>query len=671
VSDLVNYIILGIPFGCVFALVAIGLVLTYKTSGVFNLAFGAQAFVSAAVFYNTVTNHDWPLLPAFILSVFIVAPLVGLILERALFRYLRTAPAIAKLVTSLGLLIAIPEIVKLLPNFTFLQSSAFNPPTIWPNPFAYYHFGDYVLDGNQVATVISTGAAVLFLTLLFRYSTIGLQMRAVVESPRMTELAGINADRVSAFSWMLSSTFAGLAGVLLAPLFAQLAAPNFTILLIAAIAAAAFGRLTSIPLALIGGLLLGILQGILGGYLPSDSILANGLRPSLPFVALFLLLLFWPGLRQKREIVDPLSGVDPPPPGLSAGQRMRALTYLTYGLGVVVIVVGLGLSLFVINDYWLLIVTRAVIFSLIFLSITVITGMAGQISLCQATFAAVGAFGTAQLASRFDVPVLLTMAIGALMAAVVGGLLAVPALRLGGIYLALGTLAFALMFESIFVPLNWVSGGVLPTRVARPPLFEGDKAFLLLALGLLAVVGIGVILIRKGTTGKYLDALRGSETAATAIGINPARARVVAFALSAGIAGLGGGLLAIQEKQANYAANFGVIFGLLWLVIVVTIGARTVEGAIQSGLAIAFVPEILKALGVSPAYQFILFGLGAFTYAKHPEGILEYNKRRSLEVVQGFLLRHQRPKGAPGQVVTAPTERAPVAEKVGNPGVDR
>ncbi len=669
-SDLLNYIILGIPFGCVFALVAVGLVLTYKTSGVFNLAFGAQAFVSAAVFYNTVTNHDWPLLPAFILSVFIVAPLVGLILERALFRYLRGAPAIAKLVTSLGLLIAIPEIVKLLPDFEFLQKSVFNPPTIWPNPFAYYHFGDYVLDGNQVATLISTGAAVVLLTVLFRYTTIGLQMRAVVESPRMTELAGVNADRVSAFSWMLSSTIAGLAGVLLAPLFAQLAAPNFTILIVAAIAAAAFGRLTNIPMAFLGGLLLGVAQGVLGGYLPSDSILANGLRPSLPFVVLFLLLLFWPGLRQRREVVDPLSGVDPPPPGLSAAQRMRALTYLTWGLGAVVVVAGLAVSLFVINDFWLLIVTRAVIFSLIFLSITVITGMAGQISLCQGTFAAVGSFGTAQLASRFDIPVLLTMVIAAAMAALVGALLAVPALRLGGIFLALATLAFALMFESIFVPLDWVSGGVLPTRVARPAGFEGDHAFLLLALGIFTVVGIMVILVRNGTTGKYLDALRGSETASTAIGINPARARVVAFALSAGIAGLGGGLLAIQERQANYTANFVVLLSLLWLVIVVTIGARTVEGAIQSGLALAFVPEILKSLGVSPAYQFILFGLGAITYAKHPEGILEYNKRKSLETVQRFLLRGKPPPGAAGgEVVAARPEPAAVA--AGNPGVNR
>jgi branched-chain amino acid transport system permease protein len=671
-SDLVNYIILGIPFGCVFALVAVGLVLTYKTSGVFNLAFGAQAYVSAAVFYNTVTNHDWPLLPAFILSVFIVAPAVGLILERVLFRHLRTAPAIAKLVTTLGLLIAIPEIVKLLPDFDFLQQSVFNPPTIWPNAFAYYHFGDYVLDGNQVATIISTVAAVLFLTALFRWTTIGLQMRAVVESPRMTELAGINADRVSAFSWALSSTFAGLAGVLLAPLFAQLAAPNFTILLIAAIAAAAFGRLTSIPLAFLGGILLGVAQGILGGYLPTDSILANGLRPSLPFVVLFLLLLFWPGLRQRREIVDPLSGVDPPPPGLAAAQRMRALTYATWGLGVVVIAIGLYFALFVVSSFWLLIITKAVIFSLIFLSITVITGMAGQISLCQASFAAVGAAGTAQLVSRFDLPVLLTMVIGAVIAAAVGALLAIPALRLGGIFLALATLAFAFMFESIFVPLEWVSGGVLPTKVPRPTFLESDRSFLLFALGLLTIVAIGVILVRKGTTGRYLDALRGSETAASAIGINPAKARVVAFALSAGIAGLGGGLLTIQETQANFAANFTPLFGLVWIAIVVTLGSRTVEGAVQAGLAIAFVPEILKNLGLSPSYQFILFGLGALTFARHPEGIVEFNKRRSLEAVQRWLTRGKPPPDGEGEaVVTTRPEPTPVAAgTVRNPGVE-
>ena len=214
-TGLIGYVIRGIPFGCVFALVAIGLVLTYKTSGVFNLAFAAQAYASAAVYYQLRANDGWSNLPAFVVAVIVVAPLLGLVLDRFLFRHLRTAPTVAKLVVSLGLLVAIPEIVDL----WFGSGNAFGPPTIWPSQFAIYRFGSYAIDGNEAATMIATVVSVVGLTLLLRYSTIGLRMRAVVESPRMTALTGINADRVSGFAWMLSSLFAGLAGVLLAPLF--------------------------------------------------------------------------------------------------------------------------------------------------------------------------------------------------------------------------------------------------------------------------------------------------------------------------------------------------------------------------------------------------------------------------------------------------------------------
>jgi branched-chain amino acid transport system permease protein len=633
VTELLGYVIRGIPFGCVFALVAIGLVLTYKTSGVFNLAFAAQAFVSAAVYYQLRVEDGWPNVPAFLVAVVVVAPLLGLVLERLIFRHLRTAPAVAKLVASLGLLVALPQIVTL-----WIGTDAkYGVPTIWPNQLGFYHWGDYSIEGNEAATVIATALSVVALTLLFRYSSIGLRMRAVVESPRMTALAGINSDRVSAFSWMLSSLFAGLAGVLMAPLFTQLAANNFTILLVAAIAAAAFARLTSIPMALLGGLLLGILQGILAGYLPLNSVLANGLRPSLPFVLLFLLLLFWPGLRQQREAADPLSGVDPPPPGLAAQARGRALTLATHGMGVAIVVGFLLISVFSLDAFWLLIVTKAVIFGVIFLSITVITGMAGQISLCQATFAAVGGFATAQLVNEWSLPVLLTMLLGVVLAAAVGALLAIPALRLGGIYLALATFAFALMFDSIFVPLDWVGGGAIPLDVPRPEFARGDHAFFLLSVAVLAVAGVLVMLVRRGTTGRFLDALRGSETAAGAIGINPARSRVLAFALSAGIAGLGGGLLAMLETQANYAANFSPFYGLVWLV--VTISARTVEGAVVAGFALALFPELLKEVGISIEWQYVLFGLGALTYARHPEGILEAQKRQVIGAIQRRLDR--------------------------------
>ena len=671
-TDFISYVLRGIPFGCVFALVAIGLVLTYKTSGVFNLAFGAQAYVSAAVYYDTHVRHKWPILPAFALAVIVVGPLVGLILDRVVFRFMRTAPHVARLVAALGLLVAIPQLV----NLWFGQSPSFGVEGIWPSSqgsnFAVYHFGDYALNGDQVATLIATAVVVIGLSVLFRFSDIGLRMRAVVESSRMTELSGINAGRVGTFAWMLSSLVAGLAGVLLAPLFAQVNANNFTILIVAAIAAAAFGRLTSIPLTLLGGILLGIAQGLLGGYLPPASVLAQGLRPSLPFIALFALLIFWPAVRSRREVTDPLAGVDPPPPGLASLTRGRGLTWATRILAVVV---ATGAVAFVMgSNYWLLLGTQAVILSTIFLSVVVITGMAGQISLCQATFAGIGAFTTAQLVSEYHTSVLLTILAGAVLAAIVGGLLAVPVLRLGGIYLALATFAFALMFESILIPLDWVGGGAAPIKVPRPTIgpvdFANNRSFFFLCLAVLAVVSVLVIFVRGGTTGRFLDALRGSETAAQAIGINPARARIIAMALSAGIAGLGGGLLATQSGLAQ-PADYNSFLGLYWVVLVVTLGSRTVEGGIQAGIGFIVVDELLKRIGVNSSWEPILFGLGAITYARHPEGILEFQKRKAMAFVQRRLDRmsgksqpadHIAGAGDGGAVAPATT---PSSERVG------
>ena len=655
-TDLISYVIRGIPFGCVFALVAVGLVLTYRTSGVFNLAFGAQAFVSAAVYYDTRVRHEWPIIAAFLLAVVIVGPLVGCILDRFIFRYMRSASELSRLVAALGLLVAIPQMVQL----WFGQSPSFGVVGVWPSSqgsnFAVYHWGEYALNGDQVATLIATLIVGVGLTAMFKFSSIGLRMRAVVESPRMTELNGINADRIGTFAWMLSSLIAGLSGVLLAPLFAQVNANNFTILIVAALAAAAFGKLSSIPLTLFGGIALGVLGGILAGYLPTNSVLAQGLRPSLPFVVLFILLIFSPALRGAREVKDPLAGVDPPPAGLAAIERSRGLTLATRIFGVVV---GLGVIAFVMNDkYWLLLATQALVLAVIFLSFTVITGMAGQISLCQATFAAIGAFATAQFAQAAGVPVMLSIVIGAFVAAFVGAVLSIPVLRLGGIYLALATFAFALMFESIFVPLGWVGGGATPVEVPRPVIgpvdFVSNRSFFFLCLAVLIVMSVLVILVRGGGTGRFLDALRGSETAAQSIGINPSRARIVAFALSAGIAGLGGGLYASFAGSAQ-PADYAYFYSLFFVVLVVTLGSRTVEGAINAAVGYVIFQEILKRLGVSASWEPIFFGLGAITYAKNPEGILEAQKRRSNAFVQRQIARFKKTAAEPAPVQPSST----------------
>ena len=665
-SHFLVYAIPGLPYGCVFALVAIGLVLTYKTSGVFNLAFGAQAYVSAAVFYRTVHGWHWNRLVAGFVAIAVIGPALGFALDRLLFRHIRPGQPIVKLITALGLLVGLPSVV----DFIFGSGAKANPPDLLLHKSHLYHFGQYVLDGSQVSIVIATLAAVVLLGLLFRFTALGLKMRAVVESPRMVQLSGINSEQVGSAAWMLSSLMAGLAGVLLAPLYSSLTPDHFTQLLVAAIAAAALGKLSNLPLAVVGGLLLGVSQELLVGYLPPNSQLAIGLRPSFPFIVLVLLLLFWPGLRGRREAADPLAACDPPPPALTSTDRDPRLDRVARVGFPLFVAAFFAVTLFALPSHYLFLVTEAVVYSTIMLSIVVLTGLSGQISLCQMTFAGVGAFTAGQLAVHYNVPFFVGMLIGAALAAVVGALIAIPALRLGGVFLALATLAFALMADNVIFPLRSVGGGVSGLAIPRPQMlgidFTADRAFFLLSMAVFIVCSFIVILVRKGTTGRYLAAMRGSEVAAATIGINANRAKIIVFALSAGIAGAGGAMVASFFKDTN-ADSFNVQLSLVFMVLVLTTGSRTVEGAANAGAGLIFIPEILGAFGSHfSVLTYALFGYGTINYAQHPEGILEYQKRRSTEAMARFLDRLAARRAAsraspPGDGAGSGTPSAPSA----------
>ncbi|MEL7207437.1 MAG: ABC transporter permease [Actinomycetota bacterium] len=470
-DDFVQALIQGIPIGAVYALIAVGFVLTYKTSGVFNLAFGAQAFASAAMYFELHIRREWPIWAALVVAVFVLAPAIGLLLERVIFRQMRTASAAAKLVVTIGLAVALPELVKLALDFT--REPTFGAVGIVPDGGTIYRlFGEYPISRDELMQIGVAVVGALALAALFRYTSLGLRMRAVVESPRMTELAGIDADRVSAFSWALSSTFAGLAGVLLAPRFANLDQSFFFELVVVAIAAAALGRLVSLPWALVGGFALGILNVQLATFLPREgswSILKQNLGPSLPFVVLFAVIVLWPAIRRERDTADPLAGVDPPPPALASVKRSAEVTAFARIVGTVALG-GIGLWAFTgASDFWLLLLTETVLYAIVFLSITVFTGFTGNIPLSQAAFAAIGAFTTMQLADRWDVNVLAGLLAGVVVAAAIGGLLAVPVLRLAGIWLSLATLAFALFFDSVLVKFSWVNGQSLQEPfVPRP-----------------------------------------------------------------------------------------------------------------------------------------------------------------------------------------------------------
>jgi branched-chain amino acid transport system permease protein len=658
-----NYAVPGIPFGCVFALMAVGLVLTYKASGVFNLAFGAQAFVSALAFVSLVQD-GWPRWAAGFVSVFVLGPVVGILLDRILFRRIRTASPLVKLVPSLGLLVALPQLALIIAGST----PDIPPPALFVNAQRVYaHIGSVPLSGLELSIFGCTLVVVGVLVALFRFTPVGLEMRAVVESPRLTELAGVNAGRISAFAWILSSVMAGLAGVLLSPLYSQLDPQNFTVLLVWGIAGAVIGRFASLPLALVGGLALGVGQQVLAGYLPAG-IISTGLRPSLPFI---VLLVFLPFSRQ-RQFDDPLSSCDPPSTALEGetrGYRSASTLAVTSGDGVQAVglwhralhpgrsesrwhrlarrptsnlawAVGalavLSALTWVPGD-WLLTMTQGIAFGVIFLSLTLLTGMSGQISLCQATFAGLGGFVAGQLADHYGLPVVLGMVAGGLLAAVLGVIVAVPTLRLAGLPLALATLAFALLADNILFPNSWIGNGAGGVTVPRPSLgpisFVVSRSFFVLSLLVLAVTAGVVKLVGDGTMGRLLAAMRGSEVAATSVGIDVTRLRILVFALSAGLAGVGGALFGSLEGSLS-PNDFNYQISAVLLVVVAIVGLGSITGAVVAGLVYETLQKAVTTLPSRYAgLVAVIFGLATLSYTRHPEGFVDFLGSKLLTLI--------------------------------------
>jgi ABC-type branched-subunit amino acid transport system permease subunit len=270
------------------------------------------------------------------------------------------------------------------------------------------------------------------------------------------------------------------------------------------------------------------------------------------------------------------------------------------------------------------------------------------------TFAGIGGFTAGQLAIHLNLPVLLGALVGALLAAVVGALIAIIAVRISGLALTLFTLAFALFADQLLFNFYYTGNGQEGITVPRPQIGSlnltqgdpGDRYFLLISVVILAICMIAVILIQKGTFGRFLGAMRGSPVAAESLGINLTKAKVTVFALSAGIAGLGGALYGSLEGPIS-STDFQYALSLAFVVVVITTGTYTVEGAVQAGMAFAVFQQILDypIFKHVEGIEFVLFAVGAFTYAQHPEGIVEYQKTRWMNRVARVLQRWDKRRG--------------------------
>lgn len=656
-NQALSYLVPGVPFGCTVALLAIGIVLTYRSTGVFNFAFGAQAFVAALV-YAELTQHGVPRGIAGVLVIVVLSPLIGIVADRFVFSKIATGNVAAKTIAALGLMVGLPAAVTLV----FGPTTPYSPPSLLFNVNdVVFHLNGVAIDGVQLSTVLVTLVVLVVLTSVLRWTPLGLEMRAAVESPRLLRLQGVNSGFVSASAWAVSSGLAGLAGVLLAPRYATVTVDNYTFLLVAAIAAAAVVGLRSMVGAFGVSVALGVVISVATGYAASGTVWSTGLFAGIPFFVLLLVLAFSKQMRNLDGSADPLSQADPPPAFTALPPQLRVVDRSLLITRILVVAFILLSMITWVPSNWVFALTGGLALSMVFLSITLMTGAAGQVSLAQATFAGVGAFTAGQLAVHENVPILVGALIGALVAAGAGVLAALPALRLRGLALSLSTLTFALLADGIVFPTSWVSGSSSGLTIPRPQIgaisfaTSSTKPFFVLVAIIVAIVGFVSHLLLKGMTGRSLDATRQSPMASAGMGYNLSRAKITLFALSAIFAGIGGALYG-SVLQVVSPADFTYQISLLFVVIVVTIGCRTVSGAIAAGLVYAGVSQLLSYLPnrFAPTSMIaLLFALGAFRYARHPEGILEDARRVLLRIV------HQlRGSSLPSPATDLPREKA-------------
>ncbi|MEV7522040.1 ATP-binding cassette domain-containing protein [Streptomyces sp. NPDC091371] len=674
-GDLLVFVLSGLVSGALYALLATGLVLSYSASGLFNFAHGATAYLCALTFYELHSGLGWPAVPAALLVVFVLAPALGWGLDRLMFRRLARVGETAQIVATIGLLVALPAAglwaVELLEDAGAPVKPAenqFGLPGVGPSPAKSWQLADGVgIDSDQLITWVVTAVVAVALWVLMRHTRLGLQLRAAVDNRSLTELRGISADRLSSVAWMIASGLAGLAGVLATPLLG-LSAHDFTLFLFVSATAAVIGRFASVPLAFAGGLGLGVLQNLVAGYASfAESI--TGFRTAVPFLILFGGLL----VLTRRARAAGVAAADAPPvdhlAGASWGRRWGV-----WAGGAVLLCVAFYT---VTTPFWSGLLAQGLAISLVFMSFTVVTGLGAMVSLAQGTFVTGAALVAGLLMSR-GWPFIAALAVGTCVAALLGALVALPALRLGGRSLALATLALAFLADQVLFQLRWLrngdSGWSIPRPVFGPVDLTDDRALGVALVVLVALVAAALSALRNSPSGRAMLAVRSAPAAAVASGVSVLRTKLLLFTLSAGLAGFGGVMYASYNTRIT-ATDFTAMTGLVWLAVVVAAGVRRPVYGVVAGLVFAVAPRVLADYVTSSAHlPVILFGLAGLALANDPDGYcaavpVRLAKRRAGRNPAG-LVPHPAPSrtGAPPQTPSG-LRPEPRASNAGEAGV--
>lgn len=617
-NDLFTLLVLGLASASLYAVAASGLVVTYTTSGIFNFAHGAVAMMSAFVYWQLSSPDAWglPVPLALALTLLVFAPGLGLLIDRVLMRRLHDATPITRIVVPIGLLVALIQIATII----------WPPATVKASLPRFFlgrtvELGGIVIEYHQLLIFATAIAVAIGLRVLLYNTRIGVAMRAVVDSRDLAALNGVSPDRVSGLAWALGCSLAGLAGILIAPIL-NLDQTQLTLLVINAYAAAMVGRLRSLPLTAVGAIILGLAREAANQY--SDSLPSWITVDTVPAIMLFVVLIV---VRQDKADVFG-QGKDrsqvPNPTWRAVGSASLVLVAMAAVMPEVTRWIG-DLSGPLNPTNTLEVVGYGLALGIIALSLVPLTGYAGQISLAPLAFAGIGAVVMSKVGSDGN-PLALLGVIG--FCGVVGALVALPTLRLKGLYLALATFAFALFCEkAVFLRIDGFNSSNATFERLGIGSFRAssDRANLILMAVVFVALGLMVTALRRGPFGRRLQALKDSPAACATLGINQSALKLQVFALSAAMAGIGGALLAGWRGQAGidqFSLLQGQYPGLPLVLLTVVGGIAAVAGALLAGLLLAVFPLVGVAFPALNNLMTVLPGLAGISLASNPDGAI-------------------------------------------------
>jgi branched-chain amino acid transport system permease protein len=650
-----QYVIAGLVYGGIYAIAASGLVLTYQSTGIFNFAFASLAYALARFYYYLNSQQHWPIVPSALVAIVITGPALGVVLYFVLFRRLRLARPLIKVVATIGVSVAVPPAATLI----FGNETILSAPGLAPEPVRVFNVFGVAVTMEDILVYICVAVIVVLGVVVLRYTDIGLRVRAMVDSPAMTSLSATSPGLLSMGVWAVSIGLAGLVGVLAAPVVGLADPSGITLVMVAAFAAVIAARLRSLPVAMAVGLLMGIAGTLVQYFFTNSSTLSADVIPAIPFIVTALVLVYFMVRGTRTEEAEGVGGpldraITPQGDAPTGFNRDRYASAFGWQLPLLAFVVLCILPLLV-STFWIGLIGQGVCFGIILLSITLVTGEGGMIWLCQATFAGIGAVVAAQLAVRHGWPVLLAVFVGGLAATPFGVVIGLVTIRLGNLYVALVTLTVGLLFDDLVFTQQIFSNYSIGVNVNLPSFASSPRAFTYLSLGVFAVAALVVLNVQRSTAGLALNAVRWSPVGARTIGISVLQMKVIVSGIAACVAGVGGAMYALSLGTA-LPTNYSSLLGLVWLAILVTLGIRSntaallagVSYTVLAGVAQAYLPE--KFTEVTP----ILFGLGAVQVAKFPNGAMTENARQVLwawDKVRGV--------SKPNQVVAAPAAGVP------------